>query len=416
MALRIDPFTWDIFQQVMDRIVECDSNSFDDLHQILSQFWGEQYEQLSELGDEDLNRFERFYRDRFFQELTSRELETEFYDYSEILVLPQVKTEESQYSQYDKSDYSGAYLREANLQGEDALSTFLFDYANLEEANFEGRKISNSRFCNGNLQKASFARTHLINVDFFGCNLNNANFQQAEVMHVNFKKANLSGAVFTGAKLHWNCVDFSESNLYRAKFDDAELDNFVEYIFTGNQGDDSSLDLNCFQGANLEGATFVNARLRRVEFSDCNLTGVDFTKIERLDPDCFTVFFRNADLTNAKFVGANLQEVEFHNCNLKGADFTSAIVDGPHYFRKILEYQGNENIEDARLPQLELQPEPLSIISNDCVNCVTPVDVKEFTGNPWQKPASHVIDEAINLDYQYDLKHTDFGEQSRCKG
>jgi hypothetical protein len=64
-------------------------------------------------------------------------------------------------------------------------------------------------------------------------------------------------------------------------------------------------------------------KLRRADFSDCDLKGSIFREVEAIGVD-----FSGADLENTSFENANVTNANFENCNLKNINICGAKMDG----------------------------------------------------------------------------------------
>jgi uncharacterized protein YjbI with pentapeptide repeats len=103
-----------------------------------------------------------------------------------------------------------------------------YNKANLMGEDFSGKDLTDSSFDHSNLKNANFSNSNLQGVHLFSSNLDGANFENA----------NLRSA------------DLESSRLTKANFKNAVLE-------------DSFLMNTKFDGADIEGADFTNAMLRR---------------------------------------------------------------------------------------------------------------------------------------------------------
>lgn len=74
-----------------------------------------------------------------------------------------------------------------------------------------------------------------------------------------------------------------------------------------------------FKRSDFSSASLDNGMLVRVEFINCRMTGIDFSRSNIHD-----VTFKDCQLDKADFTKASLRRVAFNNCSLIEVDFTSA--------------------------------------------------------------------------------------------
>jgi uncharacterized protein YjbI with pentapeptide repeats len=179
---------------------------------------------------------------------------------------------------FDKIDFSGAVLTNANFEG-----------ASLKNANFNGTDLGGAIFKNAYLEGASFLKagvwTNLDMADFGGANLKEAVFKEASLKCTNFKGlqqiTNLSETTFEGVDLASSI--FQEAIIVKAKFirsilqnvnfhlanlSEAEFDNCYSYSEKTN-----------FEQANLNKAVFTGP-LGRVDFRNSNYQQANFTNAD----------------------------------------------------------------------------------------------------------------------------------------
>jgi uncharacterized protein YjbI with pentapeptide repeats len=94
------------------------------------------------------------------------------------------------------------------------------------------------------------------------------------------------------------------------------------------RGERADLSFRNLSGMVLKGQAFNNIILRGAnladsEFSECNLSGADFSGADLENAD-----FHNTILTGADFRGANLSRTILSNCQLQGADFSIGGASG----------------------------------------------------------------------------------------
>jgi uncharacterized protein YjbI with pentapeptide repeats len=130
-------------------------------------------------------------------------------------------------------------------------------------------QLENLNLSGLDLSKVDFSNKTLKNVDLIACNLNGSNFEGTKLHHVeldlaSLKNANLQNAdfndekpeeLFSGKSSSAREVDFSGSNLYRAKFNNTDL------TYTK------------FNEANLKDVTFNSSSLINVELENASMNG-----------------------------------------------------------------------------------------------------------------------------------------------
>lgn len=87
-----------------------------------------------------------------------------------------------------------------------------------------------------------------------------------------------------------------------------------------------------FDGCELSGALLAGARLERVEFRHCRMSGVDFSRATVRD-----VLFRGCRLDDANFRVASLVSVDADDCELRDVDFYGATIERSNLLRSNLD-------------------------------------------------------------------------------
>lgn len=110
---------------------------------------------------------------------------------------------------YDVRNLVGADLTGVDFSGLQ-LPDIMFDYANLQDANFEKAFLKNSSFIGADMPGANlrgaflegiiFGSGDLRNADFSGAKLRGANFGLCDLRGANFSHADLENAMFRFAK------------------------------------------------------------------------------------------------------------------------------------------------------------------------------------------------------------------------
>ena len=221
-------------------------------------------------------------------------------------------------------------FRQADLRGL-VLSDIDFGKALLDGADFTGSRLSGVDFS----KAASMARpmfflrfknAELDGVNFSKQDLRWADFSGAILAKVELEGADLRQSDFTGSEL--KDVDFSRvSNLMESKFEEANLEgtNFSELF----------LREGIFSRArNIKSANFDGTDLGRAVFTGCDLSHVDFTRVRSLRMAIFdhanleSANFMGHDLVRASFKNVILKNVNFERVNLYSNDFSDSVLSG----------------------------------------------------------------------------------------
>lgn len=260
--------------------------------------------------------------------------------------------------------------------------------ANLSNFNLRGINLSKANLKQANLSNVDLSKSLLVNAD-----LTKANLLGANLSDTNLKGANLDFVIFSQAiinrqtiiatkylkvyqivnnkvdKKDFAGIDLSNSNLFRADLNDAELSNAKLVNVNFNSANLSSAYL--FK-ADLTGANLQNADLRNAYFSQANLTSTNLTSAL-----CSGTYFKGADLKfanlkTAKFSqktmidlkwysvwdivnrGAaqkNLSGVDLSNANLQGVNFEGANLTNAKLSNSILR---RSNLNNANLTNTDL--------------------------------------------------------------
>ncbi len=166
------------------------------------------------------------------------------------------------------SEFTGADLKEANLQGID--------------------------FWGANLKGAQLAFVRLEGADFRNAQLEGADLSFAELKEANLSLANLQGAKLSYAKLQ-------NANLGEAELQEADLLN-------------ANLQGANFGNAQMEGANLKTANLQAAEMTSARLRGADLTQAKLEGAS-----LRRADLRGSKLDAASLKGTDLRSVRLWGA-------------------------------------------------------------------------------------------------
>lgn len=117
-------------------------------------------------------------------------------------------------------------------------------------------------------------------------------------------------------------INYAEKKLSKTEFIDCVFNN-CNFI----KADISAHDfLDChFKSCNLSLAIMENTGLKNIKFTDCKLTGIDFSRCSNF---LFAVNFENSPLDYSSFFQKKMKKTLFTGCSLKEADFTETDLSG----------------------------------------------------------------------------------------
>ena len=249
-------------------------------------------------------------------------------------------------------DFSGRNMRGINLQGA-ILRGSVFTAADLQDALLAG----------ADLRDTVFDAANLVRADLTGAKLAGASFVAAQVEDMNASEASGDGASFQlarGARLKlsrgsWNGSRFEGADLERldlsgAKFRAARFANATLALcrmFDG-EGDEA-----CFVGAdisdalcdgvvlrrgdlgrvNASGSCWEGAELDGCSFLEATLDDASFVRARLVDADLSACSLRRSRMKRVtaervKLVQSNLEEAQLERGDLSGADLTGANLFG----------------------------------------------------------------------------------------
>lgn len=109
--------------------------------------------------------------------------------------------------------------------------------------------------------------------------------------------------------------------------------------------------------SNAANADWTGARMKRVVFVRCRMTGVDFSEVEADE-----VAFRSCKLDLASFRFAKLRRTTFEDCRLDEADFHAASLQQVQFARSELR---RVDFAEARLNRVDLRTSELEDLRGD---------------------------------------------------
>lgn len=171
------------------------------------------------------------------------------------------------------SDFSGASLAEANLNGA------FFGPVMMKRTNLFKATLNQARMPNAILTGSNFSSTQLLGADL--------------------QQADLKDASFTGAEL--GAANLSGANLERARMSKVKAEGAI------------------FESANLRHSNWQGANLSDADLSGANLENADLSLTQLRSAS-----LRNARLQNASLQNADLSLADLRGANLNGTDFKGA--------------------------------------------------------------------------------------------
>lgn len=124
-------------------------------------------------------------------------------------------------SSLDRADLSGASLRLARMRWATLIGTRADERTDFSGADLRESKLHGAQFLNANLGGADMREADLSNGSFNGANFDGANLEKAVLRNANLGAASLGGASFKKADL--SGADLRSANMTSASFDRAEL-------------------------------------------------------------------------------------------------------------------------------------------------------------------------------------------------
>ncbi len=175
-------------------------------------------------------------------------------------------------------------------------------------------EIKNANISHGDYRNSNFRNAQLSHVNFSYGDYRNSDFSGAQMDHVDFSYSDFSGSNFTGAGIEGS---FYKTKCEGCNFKQANLPKDMRY------GDFSNTIIvnSSFDGSNLIGANFDNAKIQSVSFNHTNAPNLDLQGADFSHSD-----FYLANLQNTKFQRSNFNKAILLKADLRGANFTGAKV------------------------------------------------------------------------------------------
>ena len=247
-------------------------------------------------------------------------------------------------SNLEGANLSNAMLPEANftatnLKGANLTSAFLSN-ADLTGSNLDGADLSGALLTEGNLSNANFNNAILL-----GADLSNANLSQTDLL--NAQLVGIAAGGNTGNPINIP-VEFRmlQGNLIGPGVQIYEPADLSGLDLSGMDLSGSYFERPDFSGANLSRVNFTKSWIYRADFSGANLT-----EIILKDAVCYTPYFENTTFTGADFRGAKVYAhrggtTNFSETDLTGVNFSGASLFSASFFGSNL---SGANLSDTKL-------------------------------------------------------------------
>ena len=171
----------------------------------------------------------------------------------------------------------------------------------LQRPSFHGRERSRlKQLENQEYRRLDLQGESLEDSRFVECRFSHCRFQNLELSHCSFYDCTFEDCTALGVSFRY--TDAKNNRFVRCSLLGV---NWTELQKSGN----AFLPFLSFEACTLKHNVFFHQRLKRMDFSFCDLGGS---------------FFDECDLTESRFTGANLKGTLFSNNNLTGADFREA--------------------------------------------------------------------------------------------
>lgn len=220
----------------------------------------------------------------------------------------------------ERADLSGAVLAHATLR------QARFDGSKLQGCNLGSTLVEGASFEGAAARGAVFARSKLRSASFKGADLTGVDWLQAELGALDFEGATLDGTTFLpGIQVALPRAGAPRpaplpTDLRRCRFPGAKLRkaNFLQSLLAGVDFTEADLELVTFLSVSADGASFRGARMRKLHaVMGCSFEGARFE-----GADLTGAFLRGSNLRGASFAGARLDGADLSECDLTGANLS----------------------------------------------------------------------------------------------
>jgi len=228
------------------------------------------------------------------------------------------------------ADLSRTKVTQADLTGAVLAHTTLretrFDGSLLERTNLGSALVEGASFAGTNLRGAILARSKLRSASFHGADLTGADWLEAELGAVDFEAALLGETTFLPIikvelpRPGKRPAPPTPRDLTRCRFARAKLrkSNFLQSLLSGVDFTEADLELVTFLSVVAGGASFRGACMRKFHaVMGCSFEGACFE-----GADLSGAFLRGSNLRGASFVGARLDGADLSECDLTGANLS----------------------------------------------------------------------------------------------
>ena len=183
---------------------------------------------------------------------------------------------------------------------------------------FSDLDLTGADFSGMDLRGTRWRRTLLESADFSGCVLDDADFGEALLVRARFSRTSLRGA------------GFAKANMVLAICENAD--------FSGARFDGTQLDELRAEGCDFSDAKLDDLTLDKAHLSDCRFDRAQLVSVD---------FFDESELHRVSFDHARLRKVSWHNCVVSGMVFAGAALDTCDWTDS--ECRGGVDFSDARV-------------------------------------------------------------------
>lgn len=148
-------------------------------------------------------------------------------------------------------------------------------------------------------------------------------------------------------------IDFSNQNTEREDYESCE---FLNCTFT----DVSNLNfVNClFRNCNLSNMKANNTKLQEIEFADCKLLGINFSRARDF---AFEISCKNCNLDYVSFDSKKMNKSSFENCKMHGINFTRADLSKAtfidcDFFESVFNNTNLSGVDFTKAKQFSIDP------------------------------------------------------------
>jgi len=293
---------------------------------------------ISNLPPEALKEFEKFGMDVTKMRPITREEVIElyqkgeslnFYDLSELdLSGLDLSGADFTMARCEKTNFSGAVLRNVKFYKNTSLQEADFSDADLTEAQFEFLVLQKAKFAGSILKQCRFKQTVCQECDFTSADLGMASMELSVMQNCVLDKAD-----YKQCKMNLSVIQ--KSVLQEADFTLAHLEKSVLQ--------ECRLDKTVFAEARLEGVNFIQCQGRDVVFHNAELLKTGFNTRNEFEQTGFDrarltyVYAKESNFACSCFQGAKIKQSTFQECDLRQSNLEGVFAPGTAFLRCDLE-------------------------------------------------------------------------------